>query len=725
MAASNVVVRKLDALEALGGTTDICSDKTGTLTHGKMVVRRLWLPSIEADDVGFFGVEQSGTSLLEPKGRIWAERQPMIGAEETKADQLSMNNFLGLLPTAAALCNIAEISQNGDGSWTSRGDPTEVALEVFAQKVGVQRSELLAGSSATYKLEQEHPFDSHKKCMTMMFSHTSRDKEDVRVLFMKGAPEKVLACCTSFRPRRAEEQNDLSDTSIDMDEKIRKLIFNKMEDLASGGLRVLAFATRKVDMRTIEKSRLQSQSAELGKMDSSDSFENQGCYDKGAAMEAPHTLAPGQMTREEAEQDFEFIGFCGLYDPPRAETLGAVRACQNAGIVVHVLTGDHVLTARAIAREVGIIDGTEGHQAVMSAADFDALSDQQVDALEDLPLVVARCSPSTKVRMIAAGKRRGRYLAMTGDGVNDAPALRQAPIGIAMGTGTDVAKDSAELILTDDRFDSISKAVKEGRTVFKNIQRFMIALLVLNVAEVLLLLIGLALQDGKDESLFPISPIGILFLNLIAGLPAIGLGFEEAEPDVMQRPPHDLQAGVLSRQVVTDLFVYGTTMGWTSLVVFLVMIYGLGHGVLGSDCNETETLVCDAVFEARSATFATLFLQGLLITWELISIEQSFFTIRPLHRLRKNPFLLFSVLFGVLCIPICIYVTVWSTEVFRQGSLSGAGWGIALAANVIFLVTVELWKWLARRGGCKWLTKISGGDIVKSVQDAAEEKSAA
>lgn len=716
MAQSNVVVRKLDALEALGGTTDICSDKTGTLTHGKMIVRKVWVPH-SSGGAQLYGIEQGGSSVLEPEGRLWIEEQMSIDAEQHFIAKSELPQSVDLLATAASLCNIAEVFQSDDGSWASRGDPTEVALQVFSQKLGFHRSTLLDGPLATYKLEQEHPFDSHKKRMTMMFSLNETGQEDNRVLFMKGAPERVLACCSTYRPH-GSELNDQPATFLD--QAAQEEILDKMETLASAGLRVLAFACRKVDIITIKNARLNNQKASFNATDSTSSIPSK-TFDE-SVVDARQELAPGQMARDEAEQDFEFIGFCGLYDPPRAETLASVRACQDAGIIVHMLTGDHISTARAIAREVGIVDGTEGRQAVMAAADFDAMSDQQIDALEYLPLVVARCSPSTKVRMIAAGKRRGRYLAMTGDGVNDAPALRQAPIGIAMGSGTDVAKDSAELILTDDRFDSIAKAVKEGRTVFKNIQRFMIALLVLNVAEVLLLLIGLALRDANEESLFPISPIGILFLNLVAGLPAIGLGFEGAEPDVMARPPHDLQAGVLSRQVVTDLFVYGTTMGWTSLVVFLVMIYGLGQGVLGSDCNELGR-ACNAVFEARSATFTTLFLQGLFITWELISIEHSFFTIRPVQRLRQNPFLLLSVLFGVACIPICVYVPVWNTEVFRQGNLGGPGWGIAIAANVIFLATVELWKWLARRGGSKWLTRISGGEVSTAASSPATEKS--
>lgn len=676
MAKSNVIVRKLEALEALGGVTDICSDKTGTLTHGKMIVDKAWTP--EGGPEGqTYSIEKGGSSVLEPKGRL-------LNSAGEAVEKLS--DEVNKLTSAACLCNVADVFFDEETKqWTPRGDPTEVALQVYAKKLHFDRDEL---TSNIYRFEQEHAFDSTSKRMTMMFSH--REDPNHKYLFMKGAPERVLDCCSTYTA------NSQDTVATHLDNDVQKRILNQMEILASQGLRVLAFAQRIVDTDLLAKSEAPAEK---------DSDSRPASLIKDPTVDE---VKKGQLPRSEAEQDFHFVGLCGLYDPPRAETRGSVRSCQQAGVVVRMITGDHLATARAIAKEVGILNGSEPASAVISASDFDAMSEAQIDALPELPLVVARCSPSTKVRMIAAGDRRGRLLAMTGDGINDAPALLNAPIGIAMGSGTDVAKDSAELILTDDKFDNISKAVKEGRTVFKNIQRFMIALLVLNVAEVLLLLIGLAIRDRNDESIFPISPIGVLFLNLVAGLPAIGLGFERAEPDVMQRPPHDLKGGVLSRQVLWDLFVYGITMGWTCLVVFIVMIYGIGNGQLSIDCNDHGPN-CHTVFEARSATFTALFLQGLIIPWHLISMEKSMLQVQPVKRLRANPFLLWSVIFGVVTIPICVYAPVWNTDVFRQANLGGKGWGVALAAVAVFWVTLELWKCLARRNYWPWLTKFSGG----------------
>ncbi|GAC96783.1 hypothetical protein PHSY_004367 [Pseudozyma hubeiensis SY62] len=699
MAESNVVVRRLDALEALGGVTDICSDKTGTLTQGKMVVRQGW--SLAHGKQQSFDVEQTGATAFEPKGRVVlppvssdAEPQPI------EHDQLP--EPIHALATAASLCNIAEIEQKEDGSWVARGDPTEIALQVFATKLQMSRDSLTSGTHAKYSLELEFPFDSTLKRMTSVYRRNSQD----RVFFMKGAVEQVLACCNT------------------MDETARKIILDQVERMATQGLRVLAFAERSMDDVQFKDESSRTRSA--SQSDDADEADTISTTDK------KHTHggdAASGLSRAAAEQDFALIGLLGIYDPPRAETRAAVEACKRAGIVVHMLTGDHPATAHAIAKEVAIVDGSEGASAVMTAAQFDGLTDVEIDALEDLPLVVARCSPATKVRMIAAGKRRGRYLAMTGDGINDAPSLKQAPVGIGMGTGTDVAKDSSDLVLTDDRFDSIVKGIREGRAIFDNIQRFLIGLLVANVAEVLLLLCGLGVRDADEESVFPLAPVGILWVNMVtASLPAIGLGLEPGESDIMERPPHDLRAGVLSRAVIVDTLVYGSTMGITCLVAFLLMIYPIGGGQIAIDCNHSSAATCEPIFQARSAVFTTLTLQLLLVCWELISMEKSFFSMSPAKHLWANPMLLWSVVFGIATIPIALYVPKFNTDVFRHAPMGGAGWGMSIAMTAAFIAVVELWKALARRGRWPWLARISGGQrglARRQAKKQLSEKSAA
>ena len=251
--------------------------------------------------------------------------------------------------------------------------------------------------------------------------------------------------------------------------------------------------------------------------------------------------------RDEIESNLTFSGLIGIYDPPRPESAPSVQAFHNAGIVVHMLTGDHPQTAAAIARDVNILPPNHSSSAIMTAQAFDALSDSDIDALPELPLVVARCAPSTKVRMIEALHRRDRYVAMTGDGVNDSPSLKRADIGIAMGSGSDVAKESSDIVLTDDNFASILNAIEEGRRIFDNIQKFILHVLAANIGFVVALLTGLAFKDSTGVSIFQLTPVEILWMLLGTGaFCETGLGFERAVADILNRPPHNVSASSTS-----------------------------------------------------------------------------------------------------------------------------------------------------------------------------------
>ncbi|KAG8688604.1 hypothetical protein FRC09_012828 [Ceratobasidium sp. 395] len=686
MAERNVVVRRLDALEALGGVTDVCSDKTGTLTMGRMVVKRLWLAT------GPTYVVESTGAALEPVGRVMLEGDDSVKEKDEKYTGISP--ALSTFTHAASLCNNASIHQVGDGIWKGEGDPTEIALQVYAQKLDLGRNSLVkksvfvahdkdnssisTGSTdslptavsrvvggspvdttaehGSYTHLAEHAFDSNIKRMTSVYTQHTGSNPGERIAFMKGAVERVLSACVTVSDSESNGPSPLTDNS-------RARILAHMETLAAQGLRVLGFAVRREISADVNLEK-----------------------------------------REEVENSFVFLGLAGIYDPPRPETRGAVRACRDA------VTGDHPATARAIALEVDILGKDTPAAAVMTATQFDALTDDQIDALPDLPLVVARCAPETKVRMIAAGKRRGRFFAMTGDGVNDAPSLKQAPVGIGMGlAGTDVAKDASDLVLTDDNFDSIRWAIAEGRIIFDNIQRFLIALLVANVGEVILLLIGLAFIDKNGESVFPLSPLQILWVNMVtASLPAVGLGVEAPAANIMNRPPASLKAGIFSRNVIVDMLWYGFVMGVTCLLSFVAVVYGAGHGDLGEHCNKTYE-GCEVIFRARSVVFVALTLQNLLIAWELKSLDRSLFKLYPNSNVFKdlwnNPMLFWSVIFGMATIPICLYVPHFNTVVFRHAPL-GWEWGIAIGMTVVFIGAVELWKMLVRRRGwgAKWLS---------------------
>jgi potassium/sodium efflux P-type ATPase len=319
--------------------------------------------------------------------------------------------------------------------------------------------------------------------------------------------ERVLDICTKIANN--DEIHDLTDS-------IKADILANMEALAGQGLRVLALAHK------LNDTNINVEEFGHGNSPSRDNFEN----------------------------NLIFRGLVGIYDPPRPESEPSVRAFHGAGIVVHMLTGDHPQTARAIAQDVGILPSDEEMKNLASdvaaslmttAHDFDALSDEQIDNMPELPLVVARCAPSTKVRMIEALHRRNRYVAMTGDGVNDSPSLKRADIGIAMGTGSDVAKESSDIVLTDDNFASILNAIEEGRRIFDNIQKFILHVLAANIGFVISLLVGLAFKDHDGVSVFVLSPVEILWMLLGTGaFCETGLGFEKAVTDILNRPPHNV-----------------------------------------------------------------------------------------------------------------------------------------------------------------------------------------
>ncbi|KAF4564451.1 hypothetical protein EYR36_002385 [Pleurotus pulmonarius] len=730
MAKQHVIVRKLDALENLGGVTDICSDKTGTLTLGKMSVRKLWVAGSAKMDAEY--VTESSNDALDPSGAVrhGTPTGPIVTPASPSPNPSTSDSGLTQVVRAAALCNVASIHQDHKGEWKAIGDPTEVALQVFATKLGMGKRSLATGekghghhgsstdgrstvdddeksqsdsssdsssqdndndtkvSIATmddeprrYSLLAEFPFSSELKRMTTIYA----DKEDSSrvVCFTKGAVERILDASTSYIP----SPSTAPDVTAPLSDEIKSQILQKAEELASQGLRVIAIAQRHF------------------------------AYPKSSTLDVPRSSNKLSVTRAEAEQNFTFLGCAGIFDPPRPETLGAVRACKQAGIIVHMLTGDHVTTARAIAKAVEIITPDSPKNAVMTAAEFDRLTDKEIDALPELPLVIARCAPETKVRMILAGRRRGKHMAMTGDGVNDSPALKLAPVGIAMGmAGSDVAKDASDLVLTDDNFDSIVAAVGEGRRLFTNIQRFIAHLLSTNVAQVLLLMIGLAFMDKNRMSVFPLSPLSILWLNMVHSLPqppsdippdfhfltqitgstaAFGLGLERAPVDLMKRPPHSVKDGVFTWPVICDCLSYGIVMGATCLLNFVIVIYGIEHGFLGQNCNDEVTFACDAVFRARSTVFATLVFEILLYAMILKSFERSLFALTPGVPFYKdwwaNQVLFWSVVIGMISVVLPLYVPTLNTRIFYQTGI-GWEWGLVVGMTVLFVVWSEVWK---------------------------------
>lgn len=562
---------------------DICSDKTGTLTQGKMVTRMAWVPfhgTYEVDTSNEPHNPEIGTVMFTARQPSDIhdpdqQRYPVLPTEER---HVCVRHYLDI----ASIANVAVVKRrdghDSEKRWEVNGDPTELAIQVFAARFG----SFGLSSNAEFSQLAEFPFDSSVKKMSMLCSRTTGQG---MYIFTKGAVERVLESCSSF----ARETGGISPIS----DELRSIIYGNVEAMARRGLRVLALADGSVTRSVSEDD-----------------------------------VYHGKLDRNEFEQGLVFRGLIAIYDPPRAESRPSVLKCHRAGVQVHMLTGDHPETARSIAIEVGILpsisttsraDATES--LVMAAHDFDALTDEEVDKLPELPLVVARCAPSTKVRMIEALHRRGRYVAMTGDGVNDSPSLKRADIGIAMGQcGSDVAKSAADIVLSDDNFASILNAVEEGRRIFDNVQKFILHVLAANVGFVTTLLIGLVYKDSSGTSIFQITPVEILFMLLVAGaFTETGLGFEAASPDILRRPPqnvshdsattltivfHDLKLvdklkyGVFTPEFTADLLAYGIIMAITLLSSFAIVMFGFYGGHFGEHCNSDYSESCEGVFRS-------------------------------------------------------------------------------------------------------------------------------
>ncbi|KAK2015047.1 potassium/sodium efflux P-type ATPase [Colletotrichum eremochloae] len=674
MVQRHVIVRQLKSLEALGGVTNICSDKTGTLTQGKMVVRKAWIPgkgtlSVSNTNEPFNPtVGDLGHSVDQPKD-IDFRTQDGDGEPFSNADAENRVKSCTVLTdyfNVASLANLANVHKTAEGEWHARGDPTEIAIQVFASRFNWNRLRL-AGEANRWKQIAEFPFDSDVKKMSVIFEDTETkvEGENKTWLFTKGAVERVISSCPTIQ---------MGDEVVELTKDIEKDILFNMEALARLGLRVLAFAS-KPDIGVV--------------------------------------YAHENLDRANYEKDLTFRGLIGLYDPPRPESAPSVKKFHEAGVSVHMLTGDHPETARAIALEVGIlptrmneISADVAKTMVMAAHDFDKLTDDDIDKLPHLPLVVARCAPQTKVRMIEALHRRQRFVAMTGDGVNDSPSLKRADVGIAMGeSGSDVAKEASDIILTDDNFASILNAVEEGRRMFDNIQKFVLHVLACNVAQACTLLIGLIFKDDSGLSVFPLAPVEVMWIIMItSGLPDMALGFEVAAPDIMDRPPQNMKVGVFTWELMLDMLVYGLWTAALCLASFVLVMFGWGNGQFGSNCNNTYSEECDTVFRARATCFASLTWFALFLAWEMVNMRRSFFRMQPKSTKYftqwfidtwRNKLLFFAILIGFVTIFPLVYIPVLNTSVFKHAPITWE-WGIVFVCAVLFFMGVEAWKWAKR-----------------------------
>jgi len=571
MAEQNAIVRKLHAVETLGSTSFICSDKTGTLTRNEMTVRRLLV----------------GTDLITITPD-WG-----LSPEDRKAEPADLD----LLVEIAANCNDAHFTADGE----LVGDPTETALISAAD-------ELDAGRNRPKRIA-EVPFDSERKRMTTV--HTI---EGTRIAYMKGGGDVVLALCSEAR---------IHGETVPMTDELRTQIAETNEQLASSGYRTLAFAFR--------------------------------------------TLADGDAVDDEAavERDLTYVGVMGLVDPPRTEVTEAIDVCHKAGIHVAMVTGDHALTAQAIGAEIGLLEGKK----VVTGRELEAIDDDELyDMVEDVR-IYARVNPEHKLRIVDALKRRGHIVAMTGDGVNDAPALKKADIGVAMGkVGTDVSREAADMVLADDNFATIVEAVRQGRSVYDNLKKFILFLLSCNVSEVLIIFITTFFADKPA-----LLPLQILWINLVTdGFPALALGVDPASPRVMERKPRDAKESILAKSRQAQVLWQGALITLAGLIMYVWADFFMpGH----------------SAERAQTMLFTAMVLAQLIHAFSFRSQSKTIFSAYSL----KNKWLNLSLLGSMSLQMLVIYLPPLQS-VFKTQPLSLSDWGAVIAAALIPTVLIDIVK---------------------------------
>ncbi|HTK09329.1 MAG TPA: cation-translocating P-type ATPase [Ktedonobacteraceae bacterium] len=614
MARRNVIVRKLSAVETLGATTVICTDKTGTLTWNEMTVRAVVTTSGRVDFTGV-GYDPQGSALQ--GGQPLAD--PML-LEEVK-----------MALRAASLVNNAALRAL-DGIWTLQGDPTEGALLVAAHKMGLQKEAL----EGLFPRVAEAPFSSERKLMST--AHRDTTHSERMLIFSKGAPDILLAHCTSELLSRGGQARPLT-------EDRRAEILAEVACLAAEALRTIGVATRTISRAEIVDGR------ELG---------------------------------EHLEEELIWLGVIGMIDPPRPEAAESVKQAQRAGVRVVIITGDHPSTASAIARELGVMK--EGEHAV-TGLELEQVSDEGLREMVRDVSVYARVDPHHKLRIVQAFKANDEVIAMTGDGVNDAPALKQADIGVAMGmTGTDVAKDAADMILIDDNFASIVAAIEEGRAIFANIQKFLRYLLSSNIGEVLTMFFGVILAsaigligEAGTAIVIPLLATQILWINLLTDAgPALSLGVDPPDPRQMRRPPRGHKSPLISNTMWVSICIVGVIMAIGTL---LVVDWSLPGGLLPGN---------GTLRYAQTMAFTTLVLAQLFNIFNARSD-----TVSAFHSLLTNWWIWLAILLSLLLQMAVVYLLLLGNA-FSTVPLRIIDWLICLAVASTVLWVRELVK-LVRR----------------------------
>jgi magnesium-transporting ATPase (P-type) len=610
MARRNALIKRLSAVETLGCTTVICTDKTGTLTQNEMTVRGLWLFKR--------GLTVTGAGYI-PEGQIMECSQPVPAPLDSDLRQLLL---------AGSLCNNARLIPPNSKSphWTVLGDPTEAAMKAVALKAGLDPE---AEARRTPRL-RELPFDSTRKRMS-----TIHQLQLSQVAYVKGAPKEILSLCTHIR---------LNNEYLPLDENFIQEIMAANDEYARNGLRVLAVALRGL----------------------------------------PDDITDHRP--EVIEHGLSFLGLMAMMDPPREEVALAVGKCHRAGIRIVMITGDYGLTAESIARRIGII--RQPQPRIIGGADLDAMDNETLKSALNDEVIFARAAPEHKLRVVTTLQEMGHIVAVTGDGVNDAPALKKADIGVAMGiAGTDVAKEAADMILTDDNFASIVSAVEEGRGVYANIKKFISYIFTSNTPEAIPFILW-ALSRARIP--LALGVMEILSIDLGTDMvPALALGDEPPEPGLMDRPPRDLREHVITRSLLARAYLFlGLIQSFAVMAVFYFQFWINGYWGQWLDLPSTGILY-------QSATAMSL---GVVVTTQIGNLFAHRTERMSAFRISwfSNRMVWIGIASELLLISLIVYVPFFQ-RLFGTAAFPLGNWLLLFAWTPSLLLADELRKGLVRR----------------------------
>jgi len=613
MAKNNAIVRRLSSVETLGSVSVICTDKTGTLTENKMMVRKIYTGLNEDKDYNSFIEKYNKTDKNSFKKTL-------------NLKDLDSRDSLKILLENAVLCNDAHYLDKEKGSIT--GDPTEVALIEIGNLYSIDKDRL----EKDFPRILEEPFDSDRKMMTTINkipAGGNTNSGHKYILFSKGAPEVITDKCSKIIKNGKIE--NLKETD-------REKISRNNLLLAGKAMRNLAFAFKYLDS------------------------------------------LPDKEKIKESEHGLIYLGLVGMIDPPRPEVYNAIEKCKRANIKIIMVTGDHKITARAIGEELKILAPTD---KVIDSEEFDRMTREELEnQIEDIR-IFARVSPASKVDIIEALKKNGHIVAMTGDGINDAPSLKRADIGVSMGVvGTDVSKESSDMILTDDNFATIVKAVKQGRVIYDNLKKFILFLLSCNISEVLLMFTCIVAGDyifylftGQRGFLYiPLLPVQILWMNLITdGLPAMALGIDPPEKDILERKATKKKEHILNRRGLYTILWQGIILTLGALFVYFANPVIFGNQSLS---NNTEIF--------QTSVFTTLVVTQLLHTFNFRFEDKGIFR----KNIFANKYLNFAVFTSILLQIGIIYIP-WLQDIFKTASLGLYHWILIIACSVISVLVIN------------------------------------